>query len=313
MGRHSDSSSLSTTFTELGALAARSLTADRSAGHGRRRAEGPARTSVAPVMMRAGGVATALSIAVSGSAWAAVNAHEGAGDDSGSPAMAALGSTVSDEASSQDSSAGASTSEASGTVTATGAETISTLTEDVADPHTSSEKESTSLAAGEKKVETAGVDGVTRVTYRVVSVDGAEVSREVVSSVVVTKRVDEVVVVGKGTPQDVAIAQAGDGKTKASAQAIGKAMLSSYGWGEDQYSCLDSLWTRESQWDFSAVNPSSGAYGIAQALPGDKMASTGADWQTNPTTQIKWGLGYIQGRYGSPCSAWSHSESTGWY
>ncbi|SHJ15755.1 G5 domain-containing protein [Actinomyces denticolens] len=313
MGRHSDSSSLNTTLTELGALAARSLTADRSAGHGRRRAEGPARTSVAPVMARAGGVATALSIAVSGSAWAAVNAHEDAADDSASPALAALGSTVSDEASTQDSSVGDSSGDASGAVTTTGAETVSTLTEDVADPHASSEKESASLAAGEKKVETAGVDGVTRVTYRVVSVDGQEVSREVLSSVAVTKRVDEVVVVGKGTPQDVAIAQAGDGKTKASAQAIGKALLSSYGWGEDQYSCLDSLWTRESQWDYQAVNPSSGAYGIPQSLPGEKMGSVSSDWASNPTTQIKWGLGYIKERYGNPCAAWAHSEATNWY
>ena len=90
-------------------------------------------------------------------------------------------------------------------------------------------------------------------------------------------------------------------------------MLSSYGWGQDQFSCLDSLWNAESGWNVSASNPSSGAYGIPQALPGSKMASAGPDWQTNAATQIRWGLGYIQGLYGSPCGAWGHEQSTGWY
>ena len=91
------------------------------------------------------------------------------------------------------------------------------------------------------------------------------------------------------------------------------AMLGSYGWSSSQFSCLDSLWDHESGWNVSAANPSSGAYGIPQALPGSKMASAGADWQTNPATQIAWGLGYIQSLYGSPCGAWAHEESAGWY
>ncbi|WP_220093587.1 lytic transglycosylase domain-containing protein [Flexivirga caeni] len=98
-----------------------------------------------------------------------------------------------------------------------------------------------------------------------------------------------------------------------SPQAIAAAMLSSYGWGQDQMGCLVSLWNRESGWNVSASNPSSGAYGIPQSLPGSKMASAGADWQTNPATQIRWGLGYIQATYGSPCGAWGHSQATGWY
>ena len=89
-------------------------------------------------------------------------------------------------------------------------------------------------------------------------------------------------------------------------------MLDSYGWSASQFSCLDSLWARESGWSATAANPD-GAYGIPQALPGSKMASAGADWQTNPATQIRWGLGYIKGLYGSPCGAWSHEEATGWY
>jgi len=98
-----------------------------------------------------------------------------------------------------------------------------------------------------------------------------------------------------------------------SAKAIGLKMVLERGWGVDQYDCLELLWDRESHWNAFAANPSSGAYGIPQALPGDKMATAGADWQTNPTTQIVWGLGYIEGRYGSPCGAWAHSEDVGWY
>ncbi|WP_424446145.1 lytic transglycosylase domain-containing protein [Microbacterium sp. CH-015] len=98
-----------------------------------------------------------------------------------------------------------------------------------------------------------------------------------------------------------------------SAQGIAQSMMAAnYGWGDDQFACLVSLWDKESGWRVNAANPS-GAYGIPQALPGSKMASAGADWQTNPATQIAWGLGYISGRYGTPCGAWGHSQSTGWY
>ena len=97
------------------------------------------------------------------------------------------------------------------------------------------------------------------------------------------------------------------------AQAIAYQMLQDRGMGDDQFSCLVSLWNRESHWNVYAGNPSTGAYGIPQALPGSKMASAGADWADNPATQITWGLGYITGRYGDPCGAWAHSESSGWY
>ncbi len=94
---------------------------------------------------------------------------------------------------------------------------------------------------------------------------------------------------------------------------IAQALLSEYGWGQDQFGCLDSLWERESHWNVYADNPNSSAYGIPQALPGSKMSSAGDDWETNPITQIRWGLGYIEDRYGSPCGAWGHSQSHGWY
>ncbi|MEY2849887.1 MAG: hypothetical protein RI885_2554 [Actinomycetota bacterium] len=98
-----------------------------------------------------------------------------------------------------------------------------------------------------------------------------------------------------------------------SAKAIAYDMVLARGWGEDQYSCLVALWNRESGWNAFAMNKSSGAYGIPQALPGTKMASAGADWATNPATQITWGLGYISGRYSTPCGAWQASETKGWY
>jgi transglycosylase-like protein with SLT domain len=93
----------------------------------------------------------------------------------------------------------------------------------------------------------------------------------------------------------------------------GCALMISAGFAIDQFGCLNKLWNKESGWNHRAENPSSGAYGIPQAYPGNKMSSAGADWRNNPATQIKWGLGYIKGRYKSPCGAWSRSESTGSY
>ena len=101
--------------------------------------------------------------------------------------------------------------------------------------------------------------------------------------------------------------------SQADPRDIALALLDEFGFGQDQFGCLDSLYTRESGWRVDADNPSSSAYGIPQALPGSKMSTAGADWETNPVTQIRWGLGYIQDRYGSPCGAWGHSESHGWY
>ncbi|MEU5938353.1 lytic transglycosylase domain-containing protein [Micromonospora sp. NPDC047548] len=94
---------------------------------------------------------------------------------------------------------------------------------------------------------------------------------------------------------------------------IGCALLLDAGFKIDQMPCLDKLWDKESGWNHKAYNSSSGAYGIPQALPGSKMGTVADDWKTNPATQIKWGLGYIKGRYDNPCGAWSHSQSTGWY
>jgi len=94
---------------------------------------------------------------------------------------------------------------------------------------------------------------------------------------------------------------------------IAKQMLGQFGWSSSQFSCLNPLWQHESGWSVTADNAGSGAYGIPQALPGSQMASAGGDWRTNAATQIKWGLTYIQGRYGSPCGASAHEHADNWY
>ncbi|MGV8908792.1 MAG: hypothetical protein ACOH1Y_07400 [Propionicimonas sp.] len=90
-------------------------------------------------------------------------------------------------------------------------------------------------------------------------------------------------------------------------------MVNKYGWGDAQFSCYNDIIMRESKWIVSADNPHSTAFGIPQALPGSKMASFGADWRTNPATQIRWGLDYVHARYGTPCQAWSFKRGHGWY
>ncbi|WP_031476357.1 transglycosylase SLT domain-containing protein [Streptomyces bicolor] len=111
-----------------------------------------------------------------------------------------------------------------------------------------------------------------------------------------------------GTLFAAAPAQAATTSTS-SAQAIAKKMISD----SAQYQCFSNIVDHESDWNVNATNASSGAYGLVQALPGNKMASAGSDWQTNPATQIKWGLDYMKERYGSPCGAWSFWQSNGWY
>ena len=98
-----------------------------------------------------------------------------------------------------------------------------------------------------------------------------------------------------------------------SVKAFALAQVEAKGWDYDQFSCLVKLWERESNWRWNATNKSSGAYGIPQSLPATKMAKAGADWRTNPETQVRWGIGYIDGRYGSPCAALVHSDEHNWY
>ncbi|WP_220093798.1 lytic transglycosylase domain-containing protein [Gryllotalpicola protaetiae] len=116
----------------------------------------------------------------------------------------------------------------------------------------------------------------------------------------------------KAAAKPVAAAPQAPAASPGTAQAWAQQYLASMGMGDDQYSCLAALWNRESGWNVHASN-ASGAYGIPQALPGSKMASAGPDWQNSYQTQITWGMGYVDGRYGNPCGAWAHSQSTGWY
>ncbi|MEU1601551.1 transglycosylase SLT domain-containing protein [Streptomyces sp. NPDC005708] len=83
--------------------------------------------------------------------------------------------------------------------------------------------------------------------------------------------------------------------------------------GANQFQCFSNIVDHESSWNYRAVNAGSGAYGLVQALPGSKMSSVGSDWQTNPATQIKWGLNYMNQSYGSPCQAWSFWQANHWY
>ncbi len=170
------------------------------------------------------------------------------------------------------------------------------------------EQPDTTAKTGTRRVIQAGSPGVELVSYQVTTMNGIEVERTPGISVMVTPPTDEIVAVGA-----LSIPPATDVQ-KGSNRETGKLLAEQlYGWTGDQWLCLDELWKRESGWSHTAGNTSSGAFGIPQALPGDKMAAFGADWQTNPATQIKWGLSYINGRYSTPCGAWGHFTAKNWY
>ena len=175
------------------------------------------------------------------------------------------------------------------------------------DPPVRKKKDDT-MNVGEKKVVDKGKSGIKQVVTAYVMQRGHKVRKVIATT---WKRKPEPKIVKVGTKTSAPTGGGGGPAPSGSPQAIAKQLLPQWGWS-DQYGCLDSLWTKESHWNVHAANPS-GAYGIPQALPGSKMASAGPDWQNNAETQIKWGLGYIKDRYGSPCAAWSHSESNGWY
>ena len=168
-------------------------------------------------------------------------------------------------------------------------------------------------------VRTEGEKGERTRVILVRTVDGEVVLRKELSNKVTKKPVDRVVVEGtrerpveKKAPVETK-AEPSTPAPSGSVKEIGQEMAAARGWTGQEWTCLESLWERESGWNHQAANPSSGAYGIPQALPGSKMGSAGSDWATNPATQIEWGLGYIADRYGTPCGAWGHSESAGWY
>ena len=176
-------------------------------------------------------------------------------------------------------------------------------------PYPTTRVKDPTMLVGQSKVVRHGKNGVERVTYAIVYVDGHQVGRTIVHRVYTVRPIARLIKVGskpKPAPPPIVV-------DPGSAQDVARNLAAQRGWGSDQFSCLYQLWSNESGWRVNATNSSSGAYGIPQALPGDKMAAYGADWQTNATPQIKWGLDYIAGRYGTPCGAWSWWQANGWY
>ena len=111
-----------------------------------------------------------------------------------------------------------------------------------------------------------------------------------------------------------AMEQVNQAREELGAKRVARAIMNTeYSWGDEQYSCLNRLWTKESNWNYKARNKRTGAHGIPQALPADKMDVVGTDWRTNPVTQIRWGLRYIDIRYDTPCSAWSKFKRSRYY
>ena len=140
----------------------------------------------------------------------------------------------------------------------------------------------------------SGRDSESTQTFQITTVDGVETSRSVLAATETLGTLDSAIAAGDNVE-------------------VGRILAAQNGWTGDQWQCLYNLWQKESRWLTTADNPTSSAYGIPQALPGRKMASAGEDWATNPATQITWGIGYIEDRYGTPCGAWGHSQSHNWY
>ncbi|MEP6853637.1 MAG: ubiquitin-like domain-containing protein [bacterium] len=202
----------------------------------------------------------------------------------------------------------------------------------VAIPYETTTKKDPTARKGDTSVVREGREGLRRITYQLIYVDGKLVGKRQIGSVVLRQPVDQQEKVGTKNPPPPPPAPAptsggssggssgsssgGSGGpapvSSGDAQAIAAKMVSARGWGSGEFQCLVDLWNRESGWNVHASNPS-GAYGIPQALPGSKMATAGPDWENNASTQITWGLGYIASVYGTPCAAWAHSNAYNWY
>lgn len=190
------------------------------------------------------------------------------------------------------------------------------VVEQVAIPFETITKEATGTGDETRnKVIQNGQEGLKEITYKIKYQKDVEIEKTVLSEVVVKEPVNKIVQVQKITSRaaverDIPTSVSG---TVADYQAYAKQRCYDYGWSDYDFNCLVKLWNRESGWRVNACNRSSGAYGIPQALPASKMASAGPEYRTNYMTQINWGLSYISGRYGSPSSAWNHSQAKGWY
>lgn len=180
------------------------------------------------------------------------------------------------------------------------------------------------------KVLQEGQNGVKETTYKVKYQKDQEIDRQLLSEQVIQEPINKIVQISKQVVATTTSRSSTSSRTDLSAtetttatrattgtvsdyQSYAEVQCSAYGWSESDFISLVSLWNKESGWNPSSYNRSSGAYGIPQALPGSKMASAGSDYLTNYQTQIDWGLSYIKSKYGTPSVAWQHSKSTGWY
>lgn len=165
----------------------------------------------------------------------------------------------------------------------------------------------------QERVIQAGENGIKEVTYRIKYQNGNETEKEKVSENITKEPVDKIVEVRTKVVSSRSSGVRAVSGSVAEYQEYAESRCKAYGWSDYDFECLVKLWNKESGWNVTAYNRSSGAYGIPQALPGKKMASSGSDYLTNYKTQINWGLNYISGRYGSPSKAWSASQRKGWY
>lgn len=188
-------------------------------------------------------------------------------------------------------------------------EEIITVQEEI--PFETITKDASNGGSTTNKVIQAGKNGIKEVTYKVKYKEDVEIERTEISSKIIKEPVNKIVQIQtKITSRSGSRLASGSVLTY---QEYAATVCSSYGWSDTDVECLISLWNKESGWNPYAYNASSGAYGIPQALPGSKMASKGADYQTNYKTQINWGLSYISSRYGNPQNAWNHWLTKGWY
>lgn len=169
-----------------------------------------------------------------------------------------------------------------------------------------------SMTYGTSKVLDKGEPKIVSTTFDVNLNNGKVSSMKKKSSVVLQKGKPKVTVKGTGVPH-VSLNPTNTTVDSTPVKLYAQDQVKKHGWAAGEFMCLDNLWARESGWNYTAENASSGAYGIPQSLPGSKMSSAGSDWRTNPKTQIRWGLEYIESSYGSPCGAWAKSQSVGWY
>lgn len=196
---------------------------------------------------------------------------------------------------------------------ATESMTSAASTETTAVQHSSAEQQA-QLALEKSKLQAAAAEtAAEKAAAAETAAEKAAATKAAAAKAAVAKAAAEKAAAEKAAAAKAKAAKPAAVNDPAGAQAYAASQLASYGWAPDQMQCLKTLWTKESDWKTTATNSSSGAYGIVQSLPAEKMASAGADYLTNYRTQINWGLDYIQERYQSPCGALNFHYANNWY